>query len=496
MKGYICQQGLIVNERELKTRFGAKYNAFLNKLTLYYRPKVGPPKRVVLYKLTGGNLVLPRSLCYVLGGGELGAVGVHAATARILDIEVALPPITIIPAQPLEIELYDNQKIIVDYLMTVFTPDRIAAGTACALLNLRAGFGKTFVAAGIIAALKLRTLYIVPKRPLMVQAVKDLEVCFAGLKIGQFGTAKKNDPSKHDVTVIVIDSALLRDLEFFAGYSCVVFDEVHSYCSDKRKKIFKMAGSHVMLGMSATTEDRKDGFDAIAHKELAIGGVMHADTLPGFEYADIKFDTKVTVIRYNGPPEYTKSLTHESTGMQFTPYMNKQFLSDPHRNELALRSLRDLYDWTGPEGQKHCIYVFCEEVAPLGILYNAFHESFGDDVVAPECDVAKFVGGIKDAQITAYKRDARILLSTYGYAGTGVSIDKMTAILFLTPRRANMKQILARILRGGGDRTITRRVIDIVDNKTSVKYQLGDRMCGYRYYEMDVDTVKVTAPTE
>jgi superfamily II DNA or RNA helicase len=50
----------------------------------------------------------------------------------------------------------------------VFTQERINAGTACGLLNLRAGMGKTFFAAGIIAQMKLRTLYVVPKRPLMV----------------------------------------------------------------------------------------------------------------------------------------------------------------------------------------------------------------------------------------------------------------------------------------------------------------------------------------
>jgi hypothetical protein len=175
--------------------------------------------------------------------------------------------------------------------------------------------------------------------------------------------------------------------------------------------------------------------------------------------------------------------------------MNKQFLRDPFRNQLAIAALRELYTWRGPEGQQHCIYVFCEEVEPLDIIYRGFVDSFGEDaIVAPE--IGKFTGGIKEAQIAAMRDGARIFLTTYGYSGTGVSIDKMTAIIFLTPRRANMKQILARILRRGGDQSITRRVIDIVDNKTGIKFQLGSRMLAYEYYGMEVENKKVNAPAD
>lgn len=247
-----------------------------------------------------------------------------------------------------------------------------------------------------------------------------------------------------------------------------------------------------MLGMSATTEDRADGFDGIAHKELAYDGVVRAETLPGFNYEGVDFKSLVTVIKYNGPPEFTEHLVSESTGALFTPYMNKQFLRDPYRTTIALAELRELYNWRGPDGQCHCIYVFCEEVEPLDIIYRGFIDSFGADaIVAPE--IGKFTGGIKEAQITNMRDNARIFLTTYGYSGTGVSIDKMTAIIFLTPRRANMKQILARILRRGGDQSVVRRVIDIVDNKTGVKYQLGSRMCAYEYYGMELETKIVKA---
>jgi superfamily II DNA or RNA helicase len=490
VQGFITQEGFLIDDRILRARFGDKYATFIKKLTINHYPKIGPPKSVKLYKYKDHDgtrfIHLPRTLSQVL-------------SKVITEVTLALPPRQVIGECPMQVELFDNQRVVTARLLEVFSPERIAAGTASCILNLRAGMGKTFVAADIISRLKLRTLYVVPKVPLAVQAVRDLRACLYSdvptITVGSFHKNpkkkdKSTDPAKQDVTVICIDSAILRDSEFFAKYSMVIFDEVHTYCSEVRRKIFKLAGSWVMLGMSATTEDRADGFDGVAHKELAYDGVIRAEELPGFNYEGVDFTMLVTVVKYNGPPEYTEHLVSESTGAMFTPYMNKQFLRDPQRTMVALAELKELYNWRGPEGQQHCIYVFCEEVDPLDIIYRGFIESFGAEaIVAPE--IGKFTGGIKEAQITNMRDNARIFLTTYGYSGTGVSIDKMTAIIFLTPRRANMKQILARILRRGGDQSIPRRIIDIVDNKTGIKYQLGSRMIAYQYYGMEIETKTV-----
>jgi hypothetical protein len=267
-------------------------------------------------------------------------------------------------------------------------------------------------------------------------------------------------------------------------------DEVHSYCTEKRMNIFKMASARVMLGMSATTNDRADGFDSLYHKELAFDGIVHAENIDGFTYDDVIFTTEVSAIYYNGPNEYTKSLTHSSTGKIFVPYMIDQFIADPYRMKLLIREIRKLYDWS-ENGYMHCIYVFCEERQPLGLIYSELKKSF-EGIEAPELlDVGQFIGGIKDAQITNLRNTARILLTTYGYSSTGISIDKMTAIVFATPRRTGMKQILARVLRRGGNLDIKRHIIDIIDNRTPLRYQYGDRAISYNFYNMAITTSKV-----
>lgn len=492
-QGFLTSAGFMVPTSTLKSMFGAKLPQLFSKLTIVTMQKVGPPKVAKMYGFVDVKgvpcVVLPRTLIGMM--------------SRTLKINILLPPPITAVFDP--VEVYDNQKIIIEHLCaTVYTDARITAGTAACILNLRAGMGKTFVAAGLMSRLGLKTLYIVPKRPLAMQAIRDLAYC--GISAG--GDIAK-DPV---VLVMVINSALNKPAEFFSKYSFCVMDEVHMYCSEKRRVIFQKTTMRAVLGMSGTTEDRSDAFDPIAHKSLSFDGIIRAEKIPGFTYEDVVFDCRAYIINYNGPPEHTQNLTHESTGRIFTHYMHNQFINDPYRLKLAVAELVKLYDWRGVaddgSSSMHNIYVFAEEIDILVKAKVAFCAELtlgvgrspeGDqnargDIVADmafEEGLELFTGGLTEAEITNATKNARVLFSTYGYAGTGVSILKMSAILFLTPRKANMKQILARILRRGSDTSIPRVCVDIVDNQTALRYQLGARRAAYEYYGFAESSRKV-----
>jgi superfamily II DNA or RNA helicase len=492
--GLLTHRGLILPVGILKSSFKNKYDDFLEKLTVITPQKKGPPSIAKMYKCEKINgvssIILPRFIGGALLKGKV-----------ISQMENLLPAVKPMKTRPiLNCELFANQILILDYLCAnIYTPANAASGIASCNLNFRAGCGKTYVAAGLIQRLAQRTLYVVPRKALKAQTVCDLREAFSitdetptNITIGSYTkTPKKKDPrSDHknqDVTVIVIDSALKQPKEFFAGYSLIIFDEIHMYCSDMRQEIFWKSNMRYQFGLSATTADRKDKRDIIYYKHL--GEVINAESIPGFEYENVEFDCRVKIIRYNGPSDYTKRLAHASTGMMFMPYMIEQVLSDPYREQLALRELKSLYDWEGDEGQKHCIYIFCEEREPLLTLRDKIQTTLGVDVYAPE--IGYFVGGIDDEQIIEIKRNARIILTTYGYSGTGTSMPKMTAMLLWTSRRANMKQILARIMRRGSDLSIPRIFIDLVDNKTPIRSQLSDRKIAYDFYQMKIDEQKI-----
>ena len=492
VEGYLSHRGFVLPAAALQNKMSkANYSTFLRKLTIVCPQKVGPPKVAKMYTEVIINGVicihLPRTLIDFLSRAKI------MATCHVL-----FSPRVTIPAT-LKTTLFDNQKIIVDHLCTdIFTPNRIAAGRATALLNLMAGQGKTWVAAGVIDETKLRTLYITHRVPLAVQAAKDLRSCFHDandqsliIEIFDKKSKKKSIPKPPaHITVIVINSALKQPVEFFAGYSLIIYDEVHAYCSPTRRQIFSKM-THCGLGMSATTEDRLDKFDPITHRELAFDGIIRAVNLPGFTYDDSKFDSDVTIIHYHGPPEYTQTLRHESTGNVFIPYMIDQMLSDPVRWALVISRLRELYDWRGPAGEQHNIYVFCEEREPLKRIHEELSKTFHVDT--PELEVSgQFIGGIKEGEINRIKEESRIILTTYGYSREGISIAKMTAAICLTPRRSGMLQIFARILRRGGP-TFRRKFIDIVDARTSMKYQLVDRMQAYSFYGATITHEKIKA---
>jgi len=502
--GWLTPTGFHVPTAALRRVFGAKYDKFLSKLTVVYKAKVGLPKRTPLYHYVGSEIYLPRTLILSL---------MRLTVIHQLAITIAAVPRVDLPTI---IDLYPDQMLVVDHLIaTVFTPRRIAAGTATCIFNLRAGQGKTFVAAGVISAVGLPTLYIAPTCYLAEQAVKDLTTVLGPVAIeytAGAGVKKRAAIAAAHVVVITIDSALRLSDETYARFGLVVMDEVHMYCSDVRMRIFQRC-TWCVLGLTATSEALTKGRDPILKQSLAFlsDDIIRAENIPGFAYRnDEKFTCVANIVKYSGPPSHTKFLTHASTDMLFTHYMHEQFLDDSIRLQLAVCKLIQLFDWRGPTDQRHRIYVFAEEIKLLRAAKHAFERmlmKYGrSDIVHalgiedPDVDVAidapdapngistgMFTGGTKIGEVN----DIRVLFATYGFAGQGVSIVDMTAILLLTPRRANFMQIFARILRRGSDLSIPRVIIDINDVCTALRGQLSARLPAYEFYEFDVTYTKI-----
>lgn len=482
----------------------AKYQALCKSLTVIQPQKIGAPKvrRAVKYVAAVPDespaiSYLPRAFVDRLCGALRTATqsnnpqGPAPGAMRPLGAKLPTP------------SLYPSHEIVVDHVLREVFGGGVHGGTAS--FEMRAGTGKTFVAAGLIAALGQRTLYVVPKRPLMNQAAGDFTRAFSddddaprtGVsppKIAQWDEGEAAAAAA-DIVVIVINSALLRDDAFFAGFGLVIFDEVHEYCTDVRQEIFwRTAAVPCLFGMTATPDK---AFNELFRFHL--GAPIHALAIPGFEYPATGFHGVARIIRWYGHDDYSHNLTHEKTGKIFTHYMHNQAVQDEARMRLAVSELIALYDWRGDGWQKHHIYVFAEQLSILRqcreMLCAELAARRRDDIVADidvpeeaaaaidESQMPMFTGGLKRAELDSVAAHGRVLFTTYGYGGTGISYTKMTAMLFFTTRRANMIQILGRILRAGSDATIPRVVVDIVDTRTALRGQLNDRLAAYDLYE-------------
>jgi hypothetical protein len=145
------------------------------------------------------------------------------------------------------------------------------------------------------------------------------------------------------------------------------------------------------------------------------------------------------------------------------------------------------------------IFVFSERRSHLEYLYQQFNylleekyteNNYKSYLSIPELDINNnlvLYGGSSDEDIQMAKNKSNIIFTTYSYSSTGVSIDKMNAVILTTPRKSKSKQIIGRIFRLNKEHShIKRIIIDIIDNKSVLKNQLYSRMDAYKERECNI----------
>jgi superfamily II DNA or RNA helicase len=384
----------------------------------------------------------------------------------------------------------NNQKIIISHLeQNIFTEENKLNGKSSTILQMDPGYGKTYIAVGLINKIQKKTFIVVPNTYLLKQWVDVLTKCFPQNTIGYYYGAKKLDG---DIIVSIINSALTYP--DYSACGLIVYDEVHMYCSTAFAEIFTKAQCINCIGITATPVNRIDKFDKIAH--WALGKVIYANKVDGWNQGDISFKSNVVRVIYNGPESHTKIL-ESASGIVSVPLMVNQLCEDPYRNQLIVNYALKLH----AAGSN--VFIFSDRREHLKILSDLLNSHKITHEV-PELEpltktktktktkakassktktqkenpkyikdmkVFKLIGGSSNLDIENANTNGRIIMTTYQYSGTGVSINKMNALILATPRKSNMTQILGRIYRLSGDQTILRHIIDIVDNKTCLKSQ-------------------------
>ena len=375
--------------------------------------------------------------------------------------------------------LTDNQAVILGYLMkTIYTPENIKLGSSSTILQMDPGHGKTYQVLGLMSRIKKKTFIIVPNTYLLKQWGDIVSAAFPSLMVGYYYGTKKVDG---DIIISIINSAL--NYKEYSKCGLIVYDEVHMYCSKKFASIFSTAQAACCIGITATPFDRIDKFDPVAH--WALGQVIKSSSVPGWNTTASEFNTKVTRVIYGGPPEHTKVI-ESAAGIVSVPLMINQLQLDPHRNALIVAYAIKMY-LSGLN-----VFIFSDRREHLHLLAKlledakiCFEAPELNDAAAPELNgatmttIKKLMGGSTDEDIKMATSVGRIIMTTYQYSGTGVSINKMNALILATPRKSGMKQILGRIYRLSGDQSITRRIVDIVDNRICLKSQFYVRKKTY-----------------
>ncbi|MDE0154280.1 MAG: DEAD/DEAH box helicase family protein [Gammaproteobacteria bacterium] len=165
-------------------------------------------------------------------------------------------------------ERHSGHKIKAGFLGELTSEQKASAEALLAhdtgVLAATTAFGKTVIAAFIIAARKTNTLILVHRRQLMEQWIARLSV-FLDLpasSIGQIGGGKRQPTGIVDVAVI---QSMVRKGEVddvISDYGHLVVDECHHISAVSFEAVSRYAKAKYVLGLSATVT-RKDGHHPI-----------------------------------------------------------------------------------------------------------------------------------------------------------------------------------------------------------------------------------------
>lgn len=462
MQGVITPLGCTIKLETIKAKLGDQYKTLCDKLTHTYTPKRGRPHVMKTYTIA---LAADRQYYITIPR----AVATQLASKGI--IKLTIPQFRQTPNAVVTVRPNNIQSAIMEHFKTVYSMDNVLCGAAHCTLNLMPGQGKTFISMLLIGQLKpARVLYVIPGKNVLEQT-KIVAEQYTNYKV----ITKRKDIRglPHTIDILVVNTVCKLTYDEAKQYDMAILDEVHEYPTKSKSIVFSRLPL-VVLAMSGTTAERTDTMDTVYYQHT--GRPLLADTIPGVNYTSIAWDIQCNIILYQGPDKYAANLKHEATGDIFVKYMLDQFMLDTDRRNLIIECAKELI------ALDRSFYVFAAELEYVRLIAE---------------DLALYgpVTLLTGASATEHEQlsTAKIVVATYSFAGTGVSYPHMTAAIWASPRKAKMRQIIARILRTGYS-TEQRIIYDIVDDRTCLRYQLRNRIEKYQSYDAKIEFSRYVSP--
>lgn len=341
----------------------------------------------------------------------------------------------------------------------------------CGVLAAATAFGKTIVAASLIAARGCSTLVLVHRRELLTQWVERLASFLSVDRsdIGVIGGGRRRPTGVIDVAVIqsLVQRGVVSDE--IAGYGHLVVDECHHLSAVSFELVARRSRARYVLGLSATVA-RRDGHHPIILMQCGpvryrVEHKAHA-LQSGIDHRVLVRDTAFrlpTAVAEDRP-----SITDVYRALTSDTRRNAQIVEDVRaavaagRSPLVLTERRDHLDTLAEQLQ---------DTGDVIVLRGAMKASERHAVNA------------------ALRNDAsrpRIILSTGRYLGEGFDDPRLDALFLAMPIawKGTLAQYVGRLHRDyNGKRDVV--VYDYVDGlvpvlaRMSAKRQAGYRALGY-----------------
>jgi superfamily II DNA or RNA helicase/very-short-patch-repair endonuclease len=448
---YIAKEGLHPGLRNRLIRLAAFQNPEFYRAQAMRLPTYDKPRIVSCAEDHPHHIGLPRG-CLDEVRTTLADLGIHAVVrderqvGRGLDVRFRG-------------ELRPDQQIAADAILAHDT-GVLAATTA---------FGKTVIAAWLIAKRRTNTLVLVHRRQLLDQWVERLST-FLGApaaSIGRIGGGRARPNGQLDVAVLqsLVKKGVVDDT--VADYGHVIVDECHHLSAHTFEHVVRQAKARFVLGLSATVT-RKDGHHPVIFMQCgAIRHRVHART----QAAARPFEHFVLVQPTSFQPTRAP---HPDKRIEFQT-LYQELVDDERRNR---RICDDIVE-SVRAGR-----------SPLVLTERNDHLDRFEAMLAPDVRhlVALRAGtgkrrraALADRLATIPRDEARVILATGKHVGEGFDDPRLDTLFLTLPVswRGTIAQYAGRLHRlydGKGD----VRIYDYADLNVPMLARMFDRRCrGY-----------------
>jgi superfamily II DNA or RNA helicase/very-short-patch-repair endonuclease len=338
----------------------------------------------------------------------------------------------------------------------------LAAGTA---------FGKTVVAAWLIAQRGVSTLVLVNRQQLQAQWVARL-AAFLEIPekdIGRVGAGHRK--LTHAVDVALIQSLCRKGVvdDCVAGYGHVIADECHALAAPSFEQVMRHVKAKYVLGLSATPI-RKDGHHPIIFMQC--GAVRHR--VDARQQARTESFAHVVLVRPTGF-EAPVAMAEDESVLTFQSLCDA-LAEDGGRNALIVK------DVLAAIAAGRSPVILTERRAHLEALERAFAGKVKHLIVLRGGLGKRQVTAIQDRLLSIPDAEERLLLATGRYLGEGFDDARLDTLFLVMPIswRGRVAQYAGRLHRQHAGKHEVR-IHDYADLKVAMLARMFDRRCrGYR----------------
>ena len=346
------------------------------------------------------------------------------------------------------------------------------------VLAATTAFGKTVVAAWLIAQRGANTLVLVHRRQLQLQWVERLST-FLGMSaraIGRIGGGHKKPTGLLDVAVIqsLVRNGVVDDL--VGNYGHLIVDECHHLSAQSFELVARQAKAKFVTGLSATVA-RKDGHHPIIFMQC--GPVRYRGNTKQ-QAAAHPFEHKVIV----RPTDFRPLRPANPNVRQQFQELYAELITDKERNRLVHQDV---------------IQTLREGRSPLVLTERNEHlESLAKQLGPEVRHLVVLRGGMRKKELDALPArlaaipagETRVILATGRYVGEGFDDARLDTLFLALPIswHGTIAQYVGRLHRlYDGKREV--RVYDYADLNVPMLARMFDRRCrGYEAigYKMEL----------